>query len=268
MSRLHPLALAAAALTAPALCASTALAQTPPTVNAPTPASLAQGKPLFTWTNGPDGERVDSIEVYHDPALVPGTSTSWGLFRKAALYVGGADIPADATSAQVTTPLGAGNYIWIVTWTDGLRDTALPKRFFRIAPRVSAFRIASVTKQRASSGGSVTIGNPGGPGARPTTISIAAKGRLVTNAPYSATCKVLNGRKVVARFSRAFITPTIPTISEGIPCFNLQVPSRLAGTRLTLSVDIRLGHNIHNGDRWSTVPLKIVRHAQKTFVVR
>lgn len=250
--RLTPCALVPVAAVALLATAPAALSATAPVVNDPTPASLTQGRPHFTWTNGPAGEQPRGIFV-RTTADVDSRGYPTGPFAARVPTTG--DIRRGATSIRADTGLLAGTYYWSFWWVDPADQSQTaqfsPMRRFAIPARLSTVRITSVG--RGTGGGSVTIGGRSGAGARPSAYNITLLARVGTNAgSFTGTCRILNGRRVV---SAQVVRPVSqdPTALNPTGCQLLRIPARLAGTRLKATFTVRAAGKTRTAQRWFVI---------------
>ena len=219
--------------------APAALAATAPVVKNPTPASLNQSRPFFTWTNGPGGEHVDQISIRTEPTT-DANGYMTGKFAANVPTSGG--LTASRTSARTDKGLIAGTYYWNARWRDPVvGDFAFsytPVRRFTIRPNLRNVRIDKVeASSRGFSG----------------RMWVRLLGRVATNAgSFTGNCRIFNGSKLVSAQSISY-TSQDPLALNPMGCLRLQIPERLSGTQLRAVVNIRAGGRTRTATRFFVI---------------
>lgn len=195
---------------------ASAHAATPPTITGPT--GPVAGKPVFTWTNGPAGEVIDSISI----GAKPDVDSSGAI----ASFTGGGTFlyPLDALTTTTTERnLFAGTWYWTAGWktAEGAAEYArgnTPVQSFVVAPHVRTLQ-GSFTQY-----GSIP--------------AFMAKGSFTSNLrAVKVTCTVFNGRKRVSSqvdFTQPYMDRKV--VRTNFYCSDLKVPESLDGKRLRLVV--------------------------------
>lgn len=184
-----------------------------PVLNPPTPESLRDSRPLFSWTLASD-ERANTITVSTSAAVTPE-----GEFFDENRVTG--DALTDLTQWQPTSRLSAGAYYWNLQWykQDFSQQGYTPPSAFTIPLRLEGARV-SVTQSKYFD----------------TEVSYS----VVSNAKsIVTTCTVLDGVRVVRRKSKRLPFPTPGVRAKG-SCM-MAVPDALNGKRLRAVVKVVAG---------------------------
>jgi hypothetical protein len=207
-----------------------AAAATPPTLVAPSTASIAAGRPLFTWTAGPAGEQVGAIAL--------GRGTALGADAMILDTDPGERLvpAAGATSARPTSALHAGRWYWTAAWSTAAGDPAPASgatgaASFVVPARIAALR-GAFTQYTASP-------------------VFTARGSFSGNvAQVAVTCSVYDGRELVTR-RRDTVASRLGR-RTAFTCRGMRVPERLDDRRLRLVVAARgSGRRVVAGTRFT-----------------
>ncbi|MCW2962255.1 MAG: hypothetical protein JWM90_2642 [Thermoleophilia bacterium] len=194
-----------------------AQAGTAPVLNAPTPYSLQQSWPLFTWATGPAGEYVSSISVSRKGATDADgdlATTTGGSF----LY------PLKGLATTKTTgKLYSGQYFYNAEWV-------LDEPYERGYTPVQSFVIPTYLTKLA---GTITQYS--------SITALSVDGSYITNAEKAVvTCRIYSGKRAIAKQVK-FNTYASLTSKNRFYCSDMKVSERLDGKRLRLNVIVKAG---------------------------
>jgi hypothetical protein len=212
----HAAIIALAALSV-VITTGSAGAATPPTLVAPSTASIAAGRPVFTWTAGPAGEQVNAISVGRGNTL--GADAMILDTEPGERFVPA----AGATSARPASVLHAGRWYWTAAWSTATGDPAPASgatgaASFVVPARIKALR-GAFTQYTASP-------------------VFSARGSFSGNvAQVAVTCSVYDGRELVSR--RRDTVASRLGLRTSFACRGMRVPERLDDQRLRLVVAAR-----------------------------
>ena len=234
------------------------------TISSPTPASLAQNRPVFTITNtgscGPGGTKANWFYLSRTSSRLPQVengitfltslqNTSESMGGRSTGFDSGQSIPGGVFDFTPPGPaLIAGRYFFqvsywnvapqTVSWSCGLtsgQPGGYNPRYSSWIPFYTDVQSFTLPVQLRAPRITTLYQHP----KLPQTNVL---GRITTNSgSYRAVCRVFNGKKQVGRTATGNDFLAAPAAAAKWSCYDLRVPESLDGKRLTLKVVITAG---------------------------